>query len=272
MSRADEINPELVAELSPLIDSLLPRLGRTSWQPRTVEDDGGDLGTRYGGRPWIGFGFAWPSCPLCQQPMQLFVQIDLAELPPELEWPHRDGLVQLFYCTTVRGSGFDLQMCEVEGNAWDAFARTMVVRHVPAERVAAAAGLARLPPNADQRHLPGWRPSRVIGWERQAAELPGYEERVWETIEEYEECCYDLHDVMRARDVAPRVGDKLGGWPAWVQSPRRPSCPRCKKAMQVLLQVESNGHSGHQFGDLGAGHVSQCPQHVDAVAFAWSGH
>lgn len=255
-----------MAELSPVVDGFVPRLGRASWKPVVAADDGKDLGTRYGGRPWIGFGFAWPTCPSCKKPMQAFVQVDLATLPADFAWPHRDGLIQLFYCTTTQ------PLCEVDCQAFDAFARSVVTRWIPGERVAASAGVGRVPPGGNERHDPYWRATRVTGWEPARTELPGYEEPAWEDVEAYEERCYELLDVMRARELSPDTGDKLGGWPAWVQSPWRPPCPTCRAPMDVLLQVESNGHCGHQFGDLGAGHITQCASHPASVAFAWACH
>jgi hypothetical protein len=40
--------------------------------------------------------------------------------------------------------------------------------------------------------------------------------------------------------------------------------------MRYVFQVESDGGVDHMFGDLGCGHVSQCPSHADVLAFTWA--
>ncbi len=254
----DEVDPALFAELAPKLDALVPTLGRTPWLPIVSPDDGGDLGSRYGARPWIGFGFAWPTCPACKEPLAFFVQLDLATLPADFDWPHRAGLVQLFYCTGGR-----VDACGIDPRTW-------VARHVPADRVTGP-GVARAP-RRDERRKFDWEPVRVLGWERGAAELPGYEETAWDAIDWYDEHSYDVHTIAAARSLAPRIADKLGGWPSWVQSPDYPPCPRCQAPMDFLLQVECNGHTGYQFGDLGCGYLLGCRAHADGVGFVWSCH
>ena len=69
-----------------------------------------------------------------------------------------------------------------------------------------------------------------------------------------------------------------------------PVCPGCSQPMRLfvqldlatlpaaldypiregMLQLESNGLAHHQFGDLGAGHLCQCPEHPQVVAFGWA--
>lgn len=64
--------------------------------------------------------------------------------------------------------------------------------------------------------------------------------------------------------------DKLGGWPAWVQGVEYPSCPRCGKRMVLVFQVDSEDNVPFMFGDIGCGHVTQCPKHKEVVAFGWA--
>jgi hypothetical protein len=50
-----------------------------------------------------------------------------------------------------------------------------------------------------------------------------------------------------------------------------PNCPRCRQRMQSVFQ-----HTGDElqfiFGDMGIGHMTQCPDHKDVVAFGWACH
>jgi uncharacterized protein YwqG len=69
---------------------------------------------------------------------------------------------------------------------------------------------------------------------------------------------------------AAAAGDKLGGWPHWIQGVEYPSCPRCAARMALVFQLDSNDNLDFMFGDAGVAHVTQCPQHPDVVALAWA--
>ena len=66
------------------------------------------------------------------------------------------------------------------------------------------------------------------------------------------------------------AGDKLVGWPQWIQGAEYPVCPRCSRQMILVFQLDSNDHLPFMFGDMGTGHVTQCPTHKDIVAFGWA--
>ena len=40
--------------------------------------------------------------------------------------------------------------------------------------------------------------------------------------------------------------------------------------MALVFQVDSEDHVPFMFGDTGCGHVTQCPDHKDVVAFGWA--
>lgn len=65
-------------------------------------------------------------------------------------------------------------------------------------------------------------------------------------------------------------GDKLGGWPHWIQSPEYPSCDQCGSIMEFFFQIDSEDNLNYMFGDVGCAHITQCPQHRDRFAFAWA--
>lgn len=66
------------------------------------------------------------------------------------------------------------------------------------------------------------------------------------------------------------TGDKLAGWPTWVQNPEYPSCPRCESQMVYVFQLDSEDNLPYMFVDVGRGHITQCPRHLDVVAFGWA--
>jgi uncharacterized protein YwqG len=83
----------------------------------------------------------------------------------------------------------------------------------------------------------------------------------------------DIRDRSLAENIAnSELGDKLAGWPAWVQDVEYPLCPRCGRRMVLVFQVDSEDHIPFMFGDVGCGHVTQCPEHKDVVAFGWACH
>ncbi|MFN8019911.1 MAG: DUF1963 domain-containing protein [Acidimicrobiales bacterium] len=77
-------------------------------------------------------------------------------------------------------------------------------------------------------------------------------------------------DIEVEEIVAAAEGDKLGGWPRWIQAAEYPACPTCGRQMSVLFQLDSNDHVPYMFGDMGIGHITQCPDHQNVVAFGWA--
>jgi hypothetical protein len=165
--------------------------------------------------------------------------------------------VQLFYCTTE---------CEVECEAFNPGARSVVARWFVPAGTPAAIGSA---PGGDRSY--GYQPRVLERWEVCPAEFAAYGEEL--PLDEAErELIDERYEELRDSENRCHLGDKLGGWPRWIQDPSYPPCPVCRTRMNYLLQLDSNGLCGHQFGDLGAGHLFQCPRHPEQVAFNWACH
>ena len=80
--------------------------------------------------------------------------------------------------------------------------------------------------------------------------------------------------VLKALAFCPELGeakrgDKLAGWPCWIQYSENPNCPKCQQRMQFVFQVASDNNLPYHFGDMGNGYLTQCPEHKDALAFLW---
>lgn len=199
--------------------------------------------------------------------MQLFLQLDLTELPKELGGRFGDGLLQLFYCVN-----FD---CDKSLEAWQPFAEPTVVR------VVHPTGQGRTDVNVPAEHFP---PRTIIRWEIDA-DFPSADEhgelglvydydfdakRVAVSWPESGVTLKNL-DFETAGSIArPQTGDKLSGWPYWVQSAEYPSCPKCGKRMQFVFQIDSEKNLPFMFGDVGCGHITQCAEHQDVLAFGWA--
>lgn len=234
---------------------------RRAWRP--VVEEGGELrGARFGGAALLADNEDWPSCVTCRRPMQFFLQFPLSSLPPGTA--HGEGILQLFYCSTDDGA------CET----WWPFSGTHLVRLLTAPSAVVAHPL----------NLRPMRPRAVTGW-TELVDYPHPEEHPSLGL------TYD-YDFQRKRvsvsapsfgievrdlgfDAAETIGDavqgdKLGGWPAWVQSVEYPACTVCGREMALVFQLDSENNVDHMFGDAGCGHITQCREHPEVLAFGWA--
>jgi hypothetical protein len=71
---------------------------------------------------------------------------------------------------------------------------------------------------------------------------------------------------------APTItGDKLGGWPAWLQNIEFPECPRCRQTMdKFVFQIDSNDNIPFSLANGGRGQILQCPRDTDVFSFVWA--
>jgi Domain of unknown function (DUF1963) len=86
------------------IDELKAKLvdvKRLSAIPIIRSGDGSLTTSKYGGKPWLHPDEDYPLCPNCGKPMQLFLQLDLDEIPEYFRSQFGGGLFQLFYCNNV---------------------------------------------------------------------------------------------------------------------------------------------------------------------------
>ena len=239
------------------------RHARPAWKPRTIQ--GGASTSRFGGSALLGPGESWPSCKSCGDPMQFFLQLEMSALPPEFA-RRRDGLLQLFYCSRDDGD------CET----WAPFSGTHLVRLIGGERNVVP-------------HPHGLEPfavRSVEGWQELVDYPSPAEHDELGLVYEYDfpkkrvsarckELGLELLDADIDLGVAEAIslaepGDKLGGWPAWVQGVEYPPCSQCQRPMRLVLQVDSEDNVPHMFGDVGCGHITQCPDHPNVLAFGWA--
>ena len=228
-----------------LFDKFLP-YEKKSWLPITVEGDGPLTASKFSGRPWFAAGEDWPKCANCGEPMQFFLQINLGDLPKLIRDEFGSGLLQFFYCINQEPH------CETECEAFFPFAESELLRLVQPR------GEEQADPSGADAPFPA---RRITDWQ-EVNDLPHPEEVIVELSDE----------EWEAFDEAgmPRPGDKLSGWPAWVQGVEYPDCPKCNKQMRLVLQLDSRGNLPFDFGDAGTGHITQCEEHKDVLAFGWA--
>lgn len=103
---------------------------------------------------------------------------------------------------------------------------------------------------------------RITGWSKPAADHPS---RSDDPARPGPALTDDEQAVLRELNLG---GDKLGGWPDWVQDPSYPPCPECRAPMtRLLLQVEGGRHVAVSLGDAGVGYALACPDHPGRVVF-----
>lgn len=241
---------------------------RPAWKPIVEDGDGPATSSKFAGAPWLSSDESVPKCAACGNLLQLFLQLDLDTLPSAADGRFGKGLLQLFYCT------YD----KCAGAGWEPFSNEQsLVRIVqptgPGMKNETSGAYDELPPK------------KIVGWE---------EFQDWPSTEEQEELglryTYDFQaktvdlecselglrfEKVQDDDLAEKVssaqaGDKLCGWPYWIQGVEYPNCPRCDRRMVLIFQLDSEDNLQYMFGDSGCGHITQCPEHKDVVAFGWA--
>lgn len=232
------------------VPAAIRRLRRTTWKPDVRDEDGSSHGSKFGGTPWLRHEESWPNCQHCGKPMPLFLQLNLAALPEPLRGEFGPGLLQLFYCISEDPS------CETECDAFFPFTPGKLVRIIQSE--------GTFQPEKRREAAQAFPSKRIIGW-RAEDDYPN-----WEECAEYGLTLSDKEWDKLAKQGFPRAGDKMAGWPLWVQRIEYPLCPICHERMRFVFQIDSNDHIPYMFGDLGCGHITQCPTHTTQVTFAWA--
>jgi len=241
---------------------------RHAWIPRVRPCNNLPItASKFGGLPFLKSDEKWPVCSGCNQNLTFFFQLRGCDLPFELGQEHIKGdeLMQMFVCTAgcltfepfsgshcVRVVDFDpdpkppsASSSSSSPSPSPAFADIAIIRTAAASAIDA------------------WQARRLVGWKR-TVDVPHYEDFEQYGLEEPDE------ETFEEDEAFPFGGEKLSGFPNWVQSNEQPRCNHCNSIMDFVFQVGSNGMFDHMFGDCGIGHITQCPTHKEVLAFAWA--
>lgn len=249
---------------------------RPAWRAVVPDARGREVRSKFCGAQWLDAAEEPLTCEECGRFLPPFVQLDLDTLPGDLAGDYGSGLLQLFYCAGGVNDD-DHPACWGEGG-WEPFSDS-----VSRVRVARTDSLAA-------RELPGvghgaFSAAEIASWE-QFDDYPHPEDYPAQGLTR----TYDREartvtltcpsvglnatlgfDEMDLDEIATAAeGDKLAGWPCWIQGPEYPTCPQCGAPMRVVFQLDSEAHVPFMFGDVGIGHITQCPQHHNVVAFGWA--
>jgi uncharacterized protein YwqG len=243
--------PEIKPDMELLKQKLLAQLEpfkKTAYIP-TTERVGRTFSTdsKIGGLPYLRNSGDWPICANCGNQMQLFLQLNLNELPIDAE----NSLIQLFYCTN------EDPLCENDCESYSPFSQNVVCRKIQVEN----APVEIAPTLADL-----FVEKRIIGWVP-VDDYPHYDELADLGLD------IDVNDyeILEVEEVGiPKAGDKLFGWPHWVQSVEYPFDRKTGSQMNLLFQLDSEVNLPYMFGDCGVGHLTQSPDDENELAFGWA--
>lgn len=222
---------------------------RKAWLPKTRDGDGGVSSSKFSGIAHIPQGQSWPSCGNCRKPMQLFVQVNSDELPDDASGLLTEGILQLFYCTSSE------PQCEVDCEAYFPFSMATLARIVE------LGAFEQFETSPVENAFPA---RSIEDWEL-VLDLPNWEELSMMGVE-----LTDQESDRLADSNIPRQGEKLGGWPAWIQGVEYPSCPKCNERMFHVFQIDSEKNLPYLLGDVGVGHVTRCKEHPEVLTFGWA--
>ncbi len=181
--------------------------------------------------------------------MQLFLQLNLSEIPER----QSNGLLQLFYCTSTT------PLCEVDLEAFFAFSEAVVSRIVRPKGPSYS---------IKPEHEHTFPEKRITGWEA-FDDYPHYED--YDLLGIDSDLDEDVFELMEDRLLGiPQQGDKLFGWPYWVQGAEYPADRNTGAQMDLVFQFDSEVNLPYMFGDAGVGHLTQSPDNEQELAFGWA--
>jgi hypothetical protein len=269
----------VAADVDEIVLSLAAWRGRhlrKAWRPVIASDAYAwqTVGAQFGGPALLPSGESWPTCGDCGLPMRPMVQLDVAHLPQGL-FPIQAGLLQHFQCA-------NWPAC-TSASGYLPFGRAQLLRVVENNALRtspAPPGVTPYPVRPVARwnefwDLPAAEEHERLGLEYEYEFLPG----VTKTSVAWHEGGVARSDPVvqsngEERGLAETIadaagGDKIGGWPKWVQRVEYPRCPECSAEMRFLLQLGWHDNLPESFGDLGTGYLTFCPSHPRMLAFAY---
>jgi uncharacterized protein YwqG len=239
------------------IPSAILPFKHAAWKPIVKKKDGSITDSKFSGVPYLKAEEEYPRCENCGKALQLFIQLNLDQLPEAVGNNYGSGLLQLFYCINEK------PLCEVECEAFFPFAKSVLVRIVQIEQNIPSSGKSILESLFPPRLITGWKEVEDYpNWEERESLGTEIAEVDWENLVDEWGTSFD--------EWFPHGGDKLAGYPRWIQSIEYPDCPVCGEQMQLVFQIDSDDNLPYMFGDVGCGHITQCKNHKDQLAFGWA--
>jgi uncharacterized protein YwqG len=222
---------------------------KSAWIPVTEEKEGGLTASKFGGKVALLCDEESPICPNCGNVMQMFLQLNSKELPAGIDSDSGEGLLQVFYCCNEE------PYCEGECKSFLPFSKSTLLRVVPFDKISES----NIYSGPGQR---AFKEKLIVGWE-QKDDYPNWDEtdRLDISLTDEESDAFS--------EVYSLEGDKLLGWPDWVQAVEYPECPVCREPMSFIFQIDSDDNIDHMFGDSGRSYITQCKNHPYVLSITW---
>lgn len=182
----------------------------------------------------------WPACGACNTSMPSILQLNLATLPPDFSTAFAQllGVAQLFYCTQCQPY-FSKPVSSSESMEKN---RGVYLQLLSETEMAQA----NAPSSSSPEDLSAFPEVLISGWSAPKSDFPWREYEIWEQIQ------LDAEEEEQAAQYN-LTGDKLGGWPHWLQDSQTP-LDRQGQAMLPLFQLDGGSaprHLNYTWGDSG---------------------
>jgi uncharacterized protein YwqG len=200
---------------------------RTAYIPITkLNNKSFSTDSKYGGYPYLRNENDWPICENCNLHMQLFLQLNLNNIPVKKE----NGLIQLFYCTNSEKN------CESELESFFPFSKAVECRKIKIENE---------PIQIEPNLLDVFDEKLIIDWEEKN-DYPHFEE--YELLKIEVDIENEVNELMEERNKGLTISeDKLFGFPYWVQSEEYPYDRKTETRMELLFQIGESENIPYMF-------------------------
>lgn len=226
------------------IQEAIKDYGKSSWKPIISTNKQNNVVSKFCGQPLLSNEYQLPDCGNCKKPMQLFIQLDSREISMI---SIGEGILQVFICTN------EVSECD----AYESISEWSCTRILPFGKEYSMPGdLTNDAKRFPEKFIKGWRETHDYP-KQEELELLGCK-------------ITDDEGEMLWGKGFPLEGDKLSGWPMWIQDIEYPKCSKCSNKMGSIFQIDSEDNVPFMFGDGGIAHVMQCTTHKEQVAIAWS--
>lgn len=244
------------------IKAQLNKLGyqRKVWVPSTKNKKGNVNDSKFCGTPFLLKDEVLPLCSECEEPMQLFLQLNLETLPVEFltKFPKNfaEGYIQLFYCTNEEmDCGNNCLINDIDAEDGYHLIRYIDKNLVNDENLQL---ISKINNQLNERV--------ITHWKEKGFEYPSLLENI-----DFENLGIKIDDEIECSNYYNLIeSEKIGGWPVWINDREWDTCTKCKKDLEILIQISSDNNIPYIFGDNGIGHIFICPEHKEEILFLWN--
>lgn len=207
------------------------------------------INSKFGGLPHLNEENEWAVCTCCKKPMTFFMQLNLETLP--IKYANNKGLLQLFICTQ--------RDCNAASETYAPFSEGVVIRILDILKPSAIANLG-------ENKVATYPELNITRWEMES-DYPHSESYhklgIVLTPENY--------NIVADKETALQ-GDKLLGWPCFIQGHQEVFDPEDNTPYEYLFQLDSEDNIPFMFGDGGTAYIYYHPNKPEKLAMFWQAY